>query len=273
MRLRLSGATLLAVVSLSRCHAYFAGEQIVRAKPGTASIDVRGWRAATSTRPLGKDSRPVPTCLFSSSSEAAEAPSGELLAEIVTLCGADEFGKAIEVLQKESTGAHLKSCYATILKSLAKREEQVEEQRRRDKASVGIASSQSASEKEPDRHLLAGNILDALLELGDSNDELLPTNEDFNTVIKMWGSSTYLENASTRCAASVEELWRLYDKKREERYVPLKESYLYTIKACSQRDRSGDAAKLAERMMSKMKSLSEDYPHLTPDRSIANEVM
>jgi hypothetical protein len=39
------------------------------------------------------------------------------------------------------------------------------------------------------------------------------------------------------------------------------------------RDRGSDAAKLAENLMEEMESVCQDHPELTPDRSIANEVL
>ena len=119
----------------------------------------------------------------------------------------------------------------------------------------------------------ANNVLQRLLELGEIDSILLPSAEDFNSVIRIWGSSAFVENASVQCHNHLKTLWSLYNKHKDKKFVPLNTSYYYAIRACSMRDRGSDAAKLAENLMEEMESVCQDHPELTPDRSIANEVL
>jgi len=249
---------------LSCCHAYFVGNQI--------QIQPRSSTNFQNNKDLGPfiARHKLPSRQFSRRFHTSLSSSGDLETEISSLCDADRFEKAIEILERESLGAHTKSCYATILKNLADREEQLEEQRIEEKSSV---ISKPPSDKDTVRYLQSSRILDRLLELGKLDSELLPTADDFNCVIKMWGSSDYVEEASIKCRSYLRTLWSLHNKEQEQKFVPLKESYFYAIRACSQRDRGSDAAKRAENLMNEMESAGRDHPDLLPDRSIANEVM
>lgn len=251
---------------LSCCHAYFVGNPIQtqpRSFPNFPNSKDLGSSVARHKLPSRQFSRRFRTSLSSSS-------SGELETKIIGLCDVDQFEKAIEILEGDSPSAHTKSCYATILKNLADREEQLEERRIEGKNSI---ISKPPIDKETVRYLQSSRILNRLLELGKLDSEFLPTADDFNCVIKMWGSSTYVEEASIECRSYLRILWSLHNKEQEQKFVPLKESYFYAIRACSQRDRGSDAAKRAENLMNEMESAGRDHPDLLPDRSIANEVM
>jgi len=165
----------------------------------------------------------------------------------------------------------LKSCYATILKSLVAKQQQLQENRIEQKKSS--PSKPSNGNKDTIHLHKAEKILKRLLELGKSDEALLPTAEDFNDVIRMWGSSTFVDDASVKCQSYLESLWSLYQEQREEKYVPWNESYYHAIVACSARDRGSVAAKRAESLMAEMESRCGDYPQLTPTRDIANGVM
>eukprot|EP00536_Pseudo-nitzschia_multiseries_P015887 jgi/Psemu1/44147/gm1.44147_g len=206
----------------------------------------------------------------SSSSSASLSSLVELETEIASLCEADRFQEAIDALEKEDTEptARVKACYTTILKSLVDREEQIEVQRMEGKNNM---IRKPTDEKDTVRYLQASKILDRLLELGESNRELLPTAEDFNSVIKMWGSSVFVDEASIKCRSYLRELWTLHNKYHDEAFVPLKESYYYAIRACSQKDRSSSAANRAQSLMNEMEAVCVKHPQLSPDRSIANE--
>ena len=190
--------------------------------------------------------------------------------EIKRLCEAGEFEEAVASLEQLPANIGLKSCYLQILKSLVDRQNQLQEELKL--APKGTHSNDTNYTV----HLYqADKIVHKLLELGENSDSelLLPDAEVFNDLIKMWGSSTFAEKASIRCESYLNSLWSLYDKQKDERFVPLLESYFYAISACSAKDRSLDAAKRAESLMKDMESRSQEHPELTPNRSIANGVM
>lgn len=202
--------------------------------------------------------------LFSSLS-----PSDEFETEITHLCEAGNFDEAFSNLDKLPQDNGLKSCYIQILKSLVDRQMQVQEDRT-------LAPKESKDNIDYMFHLdQADRIIQKLLELGKApdNEVSLPEAEVFNHIIKMWGSSTFAERASLKCQSYLDSLWSLYDEQKDEQFVPYFESYYYAVSACSARDRGLDAAKRAETLMKEMESRCQKHPELTPNRSIANEVM
>jgi len=207
---------------------------------------------------------------YMSSSSSPSSQIGELETEIASLCKAGKLENAIATLEQLSPDGDTKSCYVTILKSLVDRQQQLQEQQIEQKNNV---INKPTSNEDADHLHQANKILQRLIELGEVDSELLPTAEDFNAVIQMWGSSAFVDEASVQCESHLKVLWSLYHERHEEKFVPLHESYYNTIRACSARDRGSDAAKRAESLMAEMESVCKDHPQLTPDRSIANEVM
>ena len=203
--------------------------------------------------------------LFSSIPSSMDEPN----TDIIKLCEAGDYDEALTSLEQLPLDNGFKSSSIQILKSLVDRQRQVHEER-------ALAPKETDSQVDYMAHLnQADQLVQKLLELGESSesDVLLPEAEVFNDLIKMWGSSTFAEEASVRCQSYLDLLWSLYDDKKDERFVPLYESYDNAVSACSARDRGLDGAKRAESLMKDMESRSKDHPELRPNRSIANGVM
>jgi len=253
---------------LSFCQSYFVGRPVQSRPP---ILDCPKHEEHRTLYPLSSRLFPghalAPLSLSSSSLEGLER-------DITTLCEASRFDEAIASLDKLSPDGDLKSRYVQILKSLVDQQNRVHEERIK-LISIG-GTIKAIDDENYSVHLhQADKILQTLLGLGENSDSdsCLPSAEDFNDVIKMWGSSTFVEEASVRCQSYLETLWSLYREKEDERFVPLHESYYHAVLACSARDRGSDAAKRAESLMEEMESYCNDHPRLTPDRSIANGVM
>jgi len=262
------------IAILSCCQAYYVGTPIRNQRRSLLTCpkhEERGTRYPSSSRRFPRRALAV----LSSSLSSPTSPVDGISTEIASLCEAGQFDEAIASLEQEpSPDGDLKSCYVKILKSLVDRQQQLQEERIEAKT-AGITKAAS-SEDDYTVHLhQADKIIQKLLELGksDNSDLLLPTAEDFNDVIKMWGSSTFADEASVRCKSYLESLWSLYREQKDEKFVPLRESYYHTVLACSARDRGLDAAKRAEGLMEEMEASCDYHPQLTPNRSIANGVM
>jgi hypothetical protein len=259
-------ATLLFLIMIGTspyCQAYFVGKII--------HIQPRG--PVTHYTPSSSQDTPRLASIHTSmSSSSPHSIEGQLQTEIASLCEAGQFKNAIETLEHSSPDDDTKSCYVMILNSLVEHHKQLEGQQiERKQKKIAIYKPTS---NEDALHLhQANNVLQRLLELGEIDSSLLPSAEDFNSVIRIWGSSAFVENASVQCHNHLKTLWSLYNKHRDKKFVPLNTSYYYVIRACSMRDRGSDAAKLAENLMEEMESVCQDHPELTPDRSIANEVL
>ena len=259
---------LVLIGLLSSCPAYFTGMRVQsRRGPILISDKHEGYGSLNPSLPR----------LFPRRSKALLASSmDEIEIETTKLCQAGQFDDAVANLEQQlPTDGDLKSCYVQILKSLVDRQNQVQEARALDpKNSAGIKGTKDDDDYMVHLHQ-ADKIVQKLLELGEKSDSetMLPGAEEFNDLIKMWGSSAFAEKASVQCQSYLDTLWSLYREQRDERFVPLFESYYFAILACSAKDRGLDAAKRAESLMKDMKSRSKNHPQLNPNRSIANGVM
>ena len=216
--------------------------------------------------------------LFSATSSPSF--SGDFETEITSLCDVGQYDEAFSILQQLPADASLKSNYVRLLRSLSDRQLHLQEERMNERTNIVITTKAAANDDEnadsKEQYLfLADTIIKTMLELGKQSDshDLLPTAENVHLVIKMWWSSSFVEGASVRCRFYLDTLWSLYEKRKDERFVPLYESYYCAVSACSAKDRGSDAAERAENLLEEMESFCRKHPKLTPDRSIANGVM
>ncbi|KAG7362237.1 PPR: pentatricopeptide repeat domain containing protein [Nitzschia inconspicua] len=133
----------------------------------------------------------------------------------------------------------------------------------------------------------SSKLLDVFIKRGQKVPEWLPTADMFASVIKSWTTATpSVPGASVECTALLKKIWSLYrqEEKRQkesnginrdilQRFVPDRDTYFAAIRSCSMRDRGVDAAKRADALLDDMEALREEFPQLTPDRTIVNEVM
>jgi len=256
---------LICIAILSCCRAYFIGTPVQNhQRLVLPSPKHQERRTALNLSRFPR--RRVSSLLLSAFSS--------LETDIASLCGNGQFEKAIKSLEQLPPDESLKSGYTQILKCLVDRQEQLLEERITELNNK--TTWETSSDDDYTLHLhQADKILKKLLELGkkQNSDRLLPDAENFNDVIKMWGSSTFVENASVRCQSHLQSLWTLYHKLGEDRFVPFFESYYCAVSACSGRDRGAEAANRAENLMEEMQYRCKDHAELTPDRSIANGVM
>jgi hypothetical protein len=259
---------LVMAVMMTSCQAYFVGKPIQNQLRSISNCPKLEDESGTGhSLPSSRFPPQRSLALFSSSSSSMDG----IETEISSLCKAGQFDEAIANLEKLSPDDGLKSCYVQILKSLVDRQMQLQEER-----ILQPKRNEETTDINYTIHLYqADKIVEKLLRLGEKPDSemLLPAADDFHDVIKMWGSSTFAEEASVRCESYLDSLWSLYDEQKDERFVPMHESYHYAVLACSGRDRGVDSAKRAERLMKDMESRCDEHPQLRPNRSIADGVM
>jgi len=215
-----------------------------------------------------------------SSSSTPSSESG-FEAEITSLCEAGQYGEAIAILEQLPPDARRKSSCARLLRSLSDRHSRLWEERinvRTNATPTARLAMNNDDDDDRTKQYLhwTDTILQTMLELGEQSDtdsSLLPTAEDIHLAIEMWASSTSIDGASVRCQSYLDTLWSLHEKRKDERFVPLRESYDCAVSACSARDRGLDAAERAENLLKEMGSVCREHPALTPDRSVANGVM
>lgn len=249
---------LFLTITIPYCQAYFVGNTI-HSQPRTISdLQERPRLASTQTD--------------MSSSSSHYHTEGQLQAKIAKLCKSRQFNDAIETLEDSSPDVETKSCYLMVLNSLVEQHQQLQQRQVKLKRK-SVAIYKPTSNEDALRLHQANTVLQRLLELGKVDSLLLPSGEDFNSVIKIWGSSAFVDNASIQCHHHLKTLWSLYNKHKDDKFIPMYHSYFYTIRACSTRDRGPNAAQLAENLMKEMESVCQDHSHLTPDRPIANEVL
>jgi len=218
-----------------------------------------------------------------SSSSSSSTPSSEsgFEAEITSLCEAGQYGEAIAILEQLPPDADRKSGCVRLLRSLSDRHSRLWEERINVRTNATptarLAMNNDDADDRTKQYLSwADTIVQTMLELGeqpDTDSSLLPTAEDIHLVIEMWASSTSIDGASMRCRSYLDALWSLHEKRKDERFVPLRESYDCAVSACSARDRGLEAAERAEGLLKEMESVRREHPALTPDRSVANGVM
>lgn len=205
------------------------------------------------------------------------------------MCEAGRFDAAIAALEEAqgeppTDDAALKSCFVRILTSLSDRQSELQEEWLTERntttttsthtpAVVGEKAGNANGSEQKSLLRMADKIVRRLLESGKTKDVFLPSAEEMNHAIRMWGSSVSAEGSSEMCGSYLGSLWSLYREKKDERFVPLYESYRYAVSACSARDRGQAAAERAEGLWNEMEALCREHPRLTPKRSIANGVL
>ena len=269
---RPSLSLLLLILTISFCSAYFIGGPVQKQQ---RSI----WNGPSIQKGIGQQHPPqlkrFPRVILSASSSEHGLES-----EIIKLlCNSGQFDEALESLEQLPPSDQLKSYYTQILKCLVDRQTRIHADRIIGNKNITALNVKDYEEIDNDSYILhlhqGDKILQKLIKLGGKPgcEMMLPTAEEFNDVIKMWGSSTFVDNASIQCRSHLDSLWTLHQKHNDERFVPLYESYYYSVMACSARDHGFNAAKRAESLLAEMESKCLDHPQLKPKRSIMNEVM
>lgn len=193
--------------------------------------------------------------------------------ELTSLCDREDFHSAIKLMEHSLPNDDTKECYDMILNGLVKKQKTLQQHTIKHRG-IGERIIYNPSINDDTIYLeQASTILNCLLDLGKNNSSFLPSAEDFNSVIEIWGNAAFVDNASVHCHNHLKSLWSLHDRLQDDKFLPLYDSYYHAIRVCSMRDRGPAAAQLAEDLMNEMESICHDHPHLTPDRSVANEVL
>lgn len=102
----------------------------------------------------------------------------------------------------------------------------------------------------------------------------IPTSEICNIIISVWAKSSRQE-AAEKCRAHLESLWDQHSKTGDERFVPMRSSYISTIATLSRsRHRLGrENAEKAEELLEEMEEKRRKYPQLSPNTIAVNTVL
>lgn len=190
--------------------------------------------------------------------ERTELPisSQQLRDEIKYLCKAGKVFDAAVILEKaeislvDSGSSDLwpeESCYVTILKALTRE-----------------SNSQST--------MMADNIIERMTENSENGKGHPPTAQAYNAAICVWAVSNR-NHAASRCCEYLDNLWSLYDKTKDKRFVPLRSSYISTIDALSRTRKGFEGATQAERLLEDMENFSQEHSSLTPNTICFNAVL
>ncbi len=137
-----------------------------------------------------------------------------------------------------------------------------------EKAYVIVLQSLSEFEIEnaPD---IADELMNSMLARG-----LHPSNSVYNLVISIWSMSIRKE-ASKKCVQYLEDLWSQHEKSEEEKFVPMRSSYISTITslARSLRKPGSENAEKAESLLEEMEEKMKKYPQLSPNTVAVNAVL
>lgn len=182
-------------------------------------------------------------------------PSQLLRDEIKTLCKQGKILEAANVLEqaelsmaeKESNSWPEESCYLTILKAL-----------------TWESNSQST--------MMAENIIDRMIDNSKNGKCEPPSAQAYNAAICVWAESNR-QNAASRCCEYLDMLWSLYDQTKDEKFVPLRSSYISTIDALSRSRKGLEGAMEAERLLEDMERFSQIHPSLAPNTISFNAVL
>jgi hypothetical protein len=143
-------------------------------------------------------------------------------------------------------------------------------------------------------------LLYRMLSLGEvaNNRVWLPTAVVFDKAFQLTVQKQPSLEVATWCRNYLQKLWSLYhnfysdddddddddnsnddddddnrlDDVDRTKFLPLKDTYITIIRSCFSRNKV-KAAERAEDVMKEMKSLCVTYPHLTPDRDVANMIL
>ena len=279
---------ILALLSFYRGHAYYIGITGTKhrhgARPGR-NCPYRGEYGTPGVLPPASSNWRLPRAfsgpLCSSSSSSSPSSASDAETEIESLCEAGQYDEAIAILEQMLPDVRRKSCSVQLLRSLSDRYSRLQEERINERRNTATTTRLATNNEDDDNRTKqylrwADTIVQSMLDVGeqsDSDSSMLPTAEEMHLAIEMWGSSPSVEGSSVLCQNYLNTLWSFYEKRKDERFVPLRESYDCAVSACSARDRGQDAAQRAESLLEEMESVCREHPSLTPDRSIANGVM
>jgi hypothetical protein len=116
---------------------------------------------------------------------------------------------------------------------------------------------------------LADDLFQSLLD-----QDHLPSSEIYNLVIAIWSKSTRKE-ASQKCTNYLQDLWSQLEKSGEEKFVPMRSSYISTITSLSRSNRrpGTENAEKAEALLEEMEERRHQYPQLAPNTLAVNAVL
>ena len=120
--------------------------------------------------------------------------------------------------------------------------------------------------------MMADNITERMTENSENGKGHPPTAQAYHAAICVWAVSNRY-HAASRCCEYLDNLWSLYDKTKDKRFVPLRSSYISTIDALSRSRKGFEGATQAERLLEDMENFSQEHSSLTPNTICFNAVL
>ena len=99
-----------------------------------------------------------------------------------------------------------------------------------------------------------------------------PTAKAYNALVLAL-SRSFREEAGSRCAVLLDELWKRYNETNDSRFVPLESTYVSTLTALARCNGGVNTAQRAEAILEEMERFREEHPSLAPSTICVNIVL